>query len=171
MQSLTLNSHSPEQTQFLGSRLGRLARKADVFLLTGELGTGKTCLVQGMARGLNVKEYAFSPSFVILRQYHGRLPLYHIDFYRLDSIEEIADLGLEDYFYGDGVCVVEWAEKGLRVLPQDNLLISIRYLPVSQTGRSIRLEPQGERYNELLKQLRKDEEFWVKIASVKQGRI
>jgi tRNA threonylcarbamoyladenosine biosynthesis protein TsaE len=171
MQSLTLNSHSPEQTQLLGSRLGKLARKADIFLLTGELGTGKTCLVQGIARGLNVREYAFSPSFVILRQYHGRLPLYHIDFYRLDSIEEIADLGLEDYFYGNGVCVVEWAEKGLRVLPQDNLLISIRYLPVSQTGRSIRLKPQGERYNELIEQLRKEKEFWVKMASTKQGRI
>jgi tRNA threonylcarbamoyladenosine biosynthesis protein TsaE len=136
--------------------LGKLAREADVFLVTGELGTGKTCLVQGIARGLNVKEYAFSPSFVILRQYHGRLPLYHIDFYRLDCIEEIADLGFEDYFYGDGVCVVEWAEKGLQVVPQDNLLISIHYVPASQTGRSIRLTPKGDRYNELIKQLKKE---------------
>jgi tRNA threonylcarbamoyladenosine biosynthesis protein TsaE len=170
MQSLKLNSHSPEQTQILGSYLGKLARKADVFLLTGELGTGKTCLVQGIARGLNVREYAFSPSFVIVRQYLGRLPLYHIDFYRLDCIEEIADLGLEDYFCGDGVCVVEWAEKGLQVVPQDNLLISIHYLPVSHTGRSIRLEPQGERYNELIEQLKKETEFWCKIPSAKQGR-
>ncbi len=128
MESLKLNSHSPEQTQLLGSYLGELARKADVFHLTGELGTGKTCLVQGIARGLDVKEYAFSPSFVILREYHGRLPLYHIDFYRLDHIEEIADLGLEEYFYGDGVCVIEWAEKGLQVLPWDNLLITIHYI-------------------------------------------
>jgi tRNA threonylcarbamoyladenosine biosynthesis protein TsaE len=171
MQSLTLNSHSPEQTQLLGIYLGKLARKADVFLLTGELGTGKTCLVQGIARGLNVKEYAFSPSFIILRQYHGRLPLYHIDLYRLNCIEEIGDLGLEDYFCGDGVCVVEWAEKGLQVVPQDNLLISIRYVPVSQTARSIRLKPQGERYDELTKQLKKAGEFWPKMRSPKQGRI
>ena len=171
MQSLTLNSRSPEQTQLLGSYLGKLARKADVFLLTGELGTGKTCLVQGIARGLNVKEYAFSPSFIILRQYHGRLPLYHIDFYRLDCIEEIADLGLEDYFYGDGVSVIEWAGKGLQVVPQNNLLISIHYVPVSQTGRSIHLKPQGERYNELIKQLKKESEFWLKMRSAKQGRI
>jgi tRNA threonylcarbamoyladenosine biosynthesis protein TsaE len=143
----------------LGSYLGQLAQRADVFLLTGELGTGKTCLVQGIARGLNVKEYAFSPSFVILRQYHGRLPLYHIDFYRLDSIEEIADLGLEEYFYGDGVCVVEWAEKGLPILPRDNLLVTIHYLPGSQTGRSICLQPQGERYCELVGQLRKRREI------------
>jgi tRNA threonylcarbamoyladenosine biosynthesis protein TsaE len=160
MQPLTLNSDSPEQTQLLGSYLGQLAQKADVFLLTGELGTGKTCLVQGIARGLNVKEYAFSPSFVILRQYHGRLPLYHIDFYRLDQIEEIADLGLEEYFYGDGVCAVEWADKGLHVVPQDNLLISIHYVPISQTGRSICLKPQGERYNELIKRLKDKKKLW-----------
>ncbi len=155
MESLKLNSHSPEQTQLLGSYLGELAQKADIFLLIGELGTGKTCLVQGIARGLNVKEYAFSPSFVILREYHGRLPLYHIDFYRLDHIEEITDLGLEDYFYGDGVCVVEWAEKGLQVVPRDNLLITIHYIPASQTGRSICLKSQGERYYELIEQLKK----------------
>jgi tRNA threonylcarbamoyladenosine biosynthesis protein TsaE len=171
MQSLTLSSHSPEQTQLLGSYLGKLARKADVFLLTGELGTGKTCLVQGIARGLNVKEYAFSPSFVILRQYHGRLPLYHIDFYRLDSVEEIADLGLQDYFYGDGVCVIEWAERGQQVVPQDSLLISIHYVPGLQTGRSIRLEPRGERYNELIEQLKEEREFGLKMPSAKQDRI
>jgi tRNA threonylcarbamoyladenosine biosynthesis protein TsaE len=157
MESLKLNSHSPEQTQLLGSYLGGLTQKADVFLLVGELGTGKTCLVQGIARGLGVKEYAFSPSFVILREYHGRLPLYHIDFYRLDHIEEITDLGLEEYLYGDGVCVVEWAEKGLPVVPRDNLLITIRYIPASQTGRSICLKPQGKRYYEIIEQLRKRE--------------
>ena len=157
MESLKLNSHSPEQTQLLGSYLWELAQKADIFLLTGELGTGKTCLVQGIARGLDVKEYAFSPSFVILREYHGRLPLYHIDFYRLDHIEEIADLGLEEYFYGGGVCVVEWAEKGLQVVPRDNLLITIHYIPASETGRSICLKPKGERYQELIEQLKKRE--------------
>ena len=159
MEYLKLNSPSPEQTQLLGSYLGELAQKADVFLLVGELGTGKTCLVQGIARGLDVIEYAFSPSFVILREYHGRLPLYHIDFYRLDHIEEIADLGLEDYFYGDGLCVVEWAEKGLQVLPQDNLLITLHYTPASETKRSIILKPRGKRYYELIEQLKKREKI------------
>jgi len=161
MEPLKLNSHSFEQTQLLGSYLGELAQKADIFLLIGELGTGKTCLVQGIASGLDVKEYAFSPSFVILREYHGRLPLYHIDFYRLDHIEEIADLGLEEYFYGDGVCVLEWAEKGLQVVPRDNLLITIHYIPASQTERSICLKPQGERYYELIEQLKKRGELWL----------
>ena len=161
MESLELNSHSPEQTQLLGSYLGKLAQKADVFLLVGELGTGKTCLVQGIARGLNVKEYAFSPSFVILREYHGRLPLYHIDFYRLNHIEELADLGLEEYFYGDGVCVVEWAEKGLQIVPRDNLLITLHYIPAFETQRSICLKPQGARYRELTEQLKMREKFWL----------
>lgn len=160
MESLELKSYSPEQTQLLGSYLGKLAQKADIFLLIGELGTGKTCLVQGIARGLDVKEYAFSPSFVVLREYHGRLPLYHIDFYRLNRIEEIADLGLEEYFYGGGVCVVEWAEKGLQVIPRDNLLITIQYISASQTERSICLKPRGERYQELLEQLKMREKFW-----------
>ena len=161
MESLELNSHSPEQTQLLGSYLGELAQKADVFLLVGELGTGKTCLVQGIARGLNVKEYAFSPSFVILREYHGRLPLYHIDFYRLDHIDELADLGLEEYFYGDGVCVVEWAEKGLQIVPRDNLLITLHYIPAFETKRSICLKPQGARYRELTEQLKIREKSWL----------
>ena len=160
MEPLKLNSHSLEQTQLLGSYLGELAQKADIFLLIGELGTGKTCLVQGIARGLDIKEYAFSPSFVILREYHGRLPLYHIDFYRLDHIEEIADLGLEEYFYGDGVCVLEWAEKGLQVVPRDNLLISLHYIPASETQRSICLKPKGERYRELTEQLKMGGKFW-----------
>jgi tRNA threonylcarbamoyladenosine biosynthesis protein TsaE len=159
MECLKINSRSPEQTQLLGTYLGEMAQEADVFLLVGELGAGKTCLVQGIARGLNVQEYAFSPSFVILREYHGRLPLYHIDFYRLSNIEEIAALGLEEYLAGDGVCVVEWADNGLQVIPRDNLLITIHYIPASETGRLIWLKPQGERYYELVRQLQKREEI------------
>ena len=157
MEFVKLASHSPEQTQRLGSYLGQLARKADVFLLVGELGTGKTCLVQGIARGLGVKEPALSPSFVLLREYHGRLPLYHVDLYRLDYTGEIADLGLEEYFGGDGVCVIEWAEKAPHIIPKGNLLITMHYAPSSQTERSICLKPQGRRYRALIDQLMKEE--------------
>lgn len=155
---LKLISHSPEQTQSLGSRLGELAQAGDIFLLIGNLGSGKTCLTQGIAWGLGVKEYAFSPSFVIIREYHGRLTLYHIDFYRLDRIEEILDLGLDEYLYGNGVCVVEWAEKGMAALPQENLTIELSY--ISEMERSILLEPSGERYSELLKSLNLDLKEW-----------
>ena len=122
--------------------------------MIGELGAGKTCLVQGIATGLNVKEYAFSPSFVIVREYCGRLSLYHVDFYRLAHLSEIADLGLEEHFQGDGICVVEWADKGLEIVPRDNLLITLQYVSISETQRAICLEPHGERYCELVEQLK-----------------
>jgi tRNA threonylcarbamoyladenosine biosynthesis protein TsaE len=149
---LDLVSHSPEQTQKFGAGIGELALPGDIFLLVGRLGTGKTCLTQGIARGLNIKEYALSPSFVIVRELYGRLPLYHIDLFRLDHIEEIEELGLDDYLYGKGVCVVEWAEKGLTVLPAEHLLVEIDF--IYDTERSFRLEPRGKRYLELLTRLK-----------------
>ncbi len=153
MSCLELISHSPEQTQELGGSIGELALPGDIYLLIGSLGTGKTCLTQGIAWGLNIKEYALSPSFVIVRELYGRLPLYHIDLYRLDHIAEIAELGLDDYLYSNGVCVVEWAEKGLSVLPTEHLLIKIGYL--SDTERSFQLKPSGKRYLGILAQLDK----------------
>jgi len=152
MSYLKLISHSPEQTQRLGVRIGELALPGDILLLVGALGTGKTCLTQGIAWGLGIKEYALSPSFVIVRELYGRLPLYHIDLYRLNHIEEIEELGLDDYLYGSGVCVVEWAEKGLSVLPTEHLLIQISYL--SDSERSFQLKPSGKRYLEILAQLK-----------------
>ncbi len=149
---LELISHSPEQTQRLGVRIGELAQPGDIFLLVGTLGTGKTCLTQGIAWGLNIKEYTMSPSFVIVRELFGKLPLYHIDLYRLDHIEEIVELGLDDYLYGSGVCVVEWAEKGLSALPTKYLLIEISYL--SDTERNFQLKPTAQRYLEILPQLK-----------------
>ena len=149
---INLISHSPEETQKLGFRIGELSLPADVFLLVGSLGAGKTCLTQGIAWGLDIKEYALSPTFVIVREMHGRLPLYHIDLYRLDNINEIEDLGLDDYLYGKGACVVEWAEKALSLLPSERLLIQIEFL--SDTERSLQLKPRGKRYQELLAQLK-----------------
>ena len=152
MNCLKLVTHSAEQTQKLGVSIGKLAEPGDILLLVGELGAGKTCLTQGIAWGLDIQEYTLSPSFVIMRELHGRLPLYHMDFYRLDNIAEISDLGLDDYLYGKGVCVIEWANKGLAVLPEDHLLIKIDYL--SDNERSFVIEPKGERYVRILTHLR-----------------
>jgi len=152
MNHLEIISHSPEQTQKFGTRIGELALPGDIFLLMGGLGAGKTCLTQGIAWGLDIKEYAVSPSFVVIRELHGRLPLYHIDFYRLDHLEEIAELGLDDYLYGNGVCVVEWAEKGVGLLPQEHLLIEMSYL--ADTERSLKLKPSGKRYRQIVAQLK-----------------
>ena len=149
---MNLRSESPEETQRLGSELGRLAQPDDLFMLVGGLGAGKTCLTQGIAWGLDIAGYATSPTFVVINQYRGRLPLYHIDLYRLDSVEEVVDLGLDDYLYGNGVCVVEWADKAMNVLPPEHLLVEINY--VSDTVRDLILNPGGQRYRAMLSQLK-----------------
>jgi tRNA threonylcarbamoyladenosine biosynthesis protein TsaE len=142
---------SPEATWELGRSIGKLALPGDIYLLVGQLGAGKTCLTQGIAWGLGIEEYTLSPSFVIMRELHGRLPLYHMDFYRLDNIAEIADLGLDDYLYGRGVCVIEWAEKGMDILPGDHLLVKVSY--VSENSRLFEFLPRGNRYSVLLEQV------------------
>ncbi len=149
-----LVSHSPDQTQFLGRIIGEHALAGDVFLLIGELGAGKTCLTQGIAWGLGITDYTASPSFVIVREYKGRLPLYHMDFYRLAHLEEIAGLGLDEYLFGKGVSVIEWPDRGLPILPQENLSVRIGYL--SATDRSFALAPAGRRYVELTASIRAD---------------
>jgi tRNA threonylcarbamoyladenosine biosynthesis protein TsaE len=153
MKSVKLISHSPEETVSLGVCLGASTEPGDIFLMSGRLGAGKTCLTQGIARGLGSTEYALSPTFVLMREIRGRLMLYHIDLYRLDRIEEISDLGLDDYLYGKGLTVIEWAEKGIGVLPAEHLLINIDY--VSDNERSLEFIPRGKRYEKLLKELKK----------------
>ena len=146
------NSSGPEETQNLGRHIGETAKAGDVYLLSGRLGAGKTCLTQGIAWGLGINEYAVSPTFVFVREMYGRLPLFHVDLYRLDNAEGIDDLGLDEYFYGKGVSVVEWAEKGLNILPPENLQIKIDY--IGETERRLALTPNGKRYRELLIDLR-----------------
>jgi tRNA threonylcarbamoyladenosine biosynthesis protein TsaE len=152
LNTIIVSTASPEETRKLGTRLGELAKAGDIYLLSGNLGVGKTCLTQGKVWGLGSQEYALSPTFVLMREIKGRLPLHHIDLYRLDHIEEIADLGLDDYLYGDGLCVIEWAEKGLNVLPAEHLLIKIEYS--GDTERIFKLIPRGKRYEKLLAQIK-----------------
>ncbi len=152
MERLELTSRNPTETHRLGIRIGKLALSGDIFLLVGRLGTGKTCLAQGIARGLGIKEYTPSPSFVLIREFYGRLPMYHIDLYRLDHIEEIADLGLDDYLYGEGVCVIEWAEKGLSLMPPEYLMIKIDYL--GDTERRFQFKPCGQHYLKIVNELK-----------------
>jgi tRNA threonylcarbamoyladenosine biosynthesis protein TsaE len=118
-------------------------------LLSGTLGAGKTCLTQGIAIGLGITETTPSPTFVLMRQFRGRLPLYHVDLYRLE-FGEIAELGLDDYLYGEGVCAIEWAEKGMNLLPLEHLRIQIDYL--EEQNRLITLAPSGQRYQRLLRE-------------------
>ena len=136
--TLRYESRSPEETRRLGESLGRRLRAGDVVATIGELGAGKTCFLQGLARGLGVTETATSPTFVLINEYRGRLPLYHVDAYRTESLTELLDLGLEELFYGEGVTVVEWADKLLPLLPPH--AITVRISGLGDEPREIEIE-------------------------------
>jgi tRNA threonylcarbamoyladenosine biosynthesis protein TsaE len=136
-------SHDEEETRGLGERLGRVLKRGDIVLLSGELGTGKTCLAQGIARGLGVRQTVSSPSFVLMNDYAGRETMFHVDLYRLASVEELDDLGLWDYAER-GVLVIEWPERGAELLPGDGLTIELEY-GEDERAREIRFVPRGPR--------------------------
>jgi tRNA threonylcarbamoyladenosine biosynthesis protein TsaE len=150
MKQLNLETAGPDGTHQVGARLGRLLRPGDAVLLSGELGTGKTVLTQGIAEGLDVREPVKSPSFVLLHEYEGRFPVYHADLYRLESPQEVADLGLDEVA-ADGVLVVEWAERGNGVLPEEHLRVRLAY--AGGDRRRLTLDARGGRYEELLDRL------------------
>ncbi|OPZ74227.1 MAG: tRNA threonylcarbamoyladenosine biosynthesis protein TsaE [Firmicutes bacterium ADurb.Bin456] len=149
----SLLTYSPEDTAELGRKLGGLLLAGDVIGLNGELGTGKTKFAQGVALGLGVDSRVKSPSFTLVNEYYGRLPFYHLDVYRLNDPFELEDLGYEEYFYGDGVTLVEWADQVLELLPGDRLDIYIDRLAEDENRRKIKLAPRGERYRRLVEEL------------------
>ena len=119
-------TYGSEETYRLGEEMGRKAEPGDVYALTGDLGTGKTVFAQGFAKGLGISGYVNSPTFTILQVYEeGRLPLYHFDVYRIEEPEEMEEIGYEDYFYGDGVTLIEWAELIDVLLPDRAFRINI----------------------------------------------
>jgi tRNA threonylcarbamoyladenosine biosynthesis protein TsaE len=143
-----LATGSEEETRDLGERLGRALRKGDVILLSGDLGTGKTCLTQGIGRGLDCTTPVTSPSFVLMNEYAGRETLFHVDLYRIEDVEELDELGLWDYAER-GVLVIEWPERGAELLPGDGLVIELRYGDRDRQRR-LRFLPRGERGAELV---------------------
>lgn len=142
-------SQSVEQTHELGARLAAHLRAGDVLALQGDLGAGKTNFVQGLARGLGITEDVTSPTFILANEYYtGRVPLFHVDVYRVENADEAAGFGLDDYLNGNGVTVVEWAERVRAALPHDVLWVELEY--VSENERSLRFRPGGARSQELL---------------------
>ena len=122
----TLHIASEKETEKLGEKIGQAAKPGMVVALIGDLGTGKTTLTKSIARGLGVTETVTSPTFNIIREYKsGRIPLYHFDVYRIADPEEMFELGYEEYFYGDGICVVEWADIIEELLPENAVVICI----------------------------------------------
>jgi len=148
-----LTTLSATETRGLGERLGQLLQPGDFIALNGDLGAGKTQFAQGVARGLAVpEEYRVtSPTYTLLNIFPGRLPLYHFDLYRLEGSSEVAELGFDEYFYGPGACLVEWAERLGAEEPVDSLVITFRYL--DEERRQLRFTAQGKRSAELLRQL------------------
>ena len=121
-------SHSPEETLQLGKSLGSSLIPGDIILLNGDLGAGKTHLTQGICYGVGLDEgsYIRSPTFTLINEYHGKLPIYHIDLYRIDSLEEIYSLGLEEILFNQGITIIEWAEKLRSPKNHKNLLLNIQ---------------------------------------------
>ena len=130
----SIRSYSPKDTHKIGRRIGAKTQSGDVLLLVGDLGAGKTTLTQGILWGLGGTEYARSPTFVLVNEYPARLTLYHMDLYRLNSIEEIEDLGLDDYLYGNDLCVVEWADKAPGYFPVNHAVVQLEVID-DQTRR------------------------------------
>jgi tRNA threonylcarbamoyladenosine biosynthesis protein TsaE len=134
---------SAEETEAAGERLAAGLRPGDVVALVGELGAGKTCFVQGLVRGLGATRRATSPTFVLINQYRGRVPIYHVDAYRTQSLVELVELGVPELMGGDGVMVVEWADKLLPLLPPGT--IEVRIEGVGDEPRTIAIRRLGAR--------------------------
>jgi tRNA threonylcarbamoyladenosine biosynthesis protein TsaE len=146
-------THSAAQTRNLGFKLGQLLEANDWIGLSGDLGAGKTCFTQGLARGIGVDQNVpiVSPTFTIAQTYPGRIPLAHLDLYRVSTLHELADIGYEELYEGGGVCVVEWCERVRETIPRQGLLIRLEILDAST--RRLRMRALGGRGKQLIKEL------------------
>jgi tRNA threonylcarbamoyladenosine biosynthesis protein TsaE len=149
---LEIRINGLKETEDFGIKLGRLLEPGDIVCLNGELGAGKTTMTKSIGIGLGVEEYITSPTFTLINQYRGRMPVYHFDVYRLENVEELYDLGFDEYFFGNGVCIIEWAEKIERMLPEDRLVIDIKN-GKNIDERTLHISGHGPRYEELIKEL------------------
>ena len=140
---------SPQKTKALAEMIGRAVSAGTLITLSGDLGAGKTTFTQGLAKGLDIDRKVTSPTFTIMKEYKGRLPLYHIDAYRLENITQ--DLGFEDYIDGDGVCVIEWANFIEYVLPDQ--LLNIEFTINDDDSRTLTLQGHGEKYEEVINKI------------------
>nr|WP_330381851.1 tRNA (adenosine(37)-N6)-threonylcarbamoyltransferase complex ATPase subunit type 1 TsaE [Defluviitalea phaphyphila] len=119
-------TYSEEETRQIGFNIGKNAKRGDIYCLVGDLGVGKTAFSKGLAKGLEIQEAITSPTFTIVNEYKGRLPLYHFDVYRITDIDEMYEIGYEEYFFGEGICLVEWANLIEELIPEDAIWINIK---------------------------------------------
>lgn len=142
---------SAAETEKIGALVGEKLERGMVVVLTGELGAGKTAFARGVARGLGVRDPVTSPTFTLIQEYTGRLPLYHFDVYRLQDPGELEDLGYDEYIEGDGVCLIEWGDLVREFLPSTYLEV---HLSGRDTTRSLTFTPRGGRYEKLVEELK-----------------
>ncbi|MED0680967.1 tRNA (adenosine(37)-N6)-threonylcarbamoyltransferase complex ATPase subunit type 1 TsaE [Aneurinibacillus thermoaerophilus] len=152
-QTYTFYTRSVEETQALAEKLGKRVEPGDVFTLSGDLGAGKTSFTQGLARGMGIEGVVNSPTFTIIKEYIGRFPLYHMDVYRIE--DEAEDLGLDEYFYGDGVTVIEWPQMIAEQLPEERCEIVIKR--GAEDERTLIFTPIGSRYQILCEAIKHDD--------------
>jgi tRNA threonylcarbamoyladenosine biosynthesis protein TsaE len=140
-------SQSPEETIQLGEQLGKALRRGDIICLFGDLGSGKTTFIKGIAAGMEIsRSQVHSPTFVLMNIYEGRLPLFHFDFYRLDNIREIGAIGCDEFLYDDGVAVIEWADRLGQDLPEEYLKVELKHKAINE--RVVIVSPVGRRYKD-----------------------
>ncbi len=147
---LRITSGSAEDTQSIGRTIGAHAQPGDLFLLTGPLGAGKTCLTQGIAWGLGVKERPRSPTFVLLARYRGRLTIHHADLFRIEGTADALSLGLEDCLNDEDVCIIEWADRAPELFVEPSLRVEMDHHPNQSDTRSIILQTDHSRYQPIL---------------------
>jgi len=151
--ALTVISESPAETAELGEAIGKLLAGQEVLCLEGELGSGKTTLIQAIGRALGVTEPITSPTFTLVNEYRGRaVTIYHVDLYRLHTTEEIVQAGIDSHFHNDGLCLIEWAEKAWAILPREHLYITLEH--AGKDRRQISLQAKGAHYRKMLERLR-----------------
>lgn len=143
-----------EETESFGIKFGKMLKSGDIVCLNGDLGAGKTTLTKSIGLGLGVEDYITSPTFSLINEYSGRFPVYHFDVYRLENVEELYDLGFDEYFYGNGISIIEWAEKITRFLPKERIVLDIEK-GVNFDERIINIEGFGDRYIEITEELKK----------------
>ena len=148
---MVFQTKSSSETIRIGKEIGGFLLPGDVLALAGELGTGKTQFIKGVAEGVGIKKstYVSSPSFTLINEYPGKIPFYHIDLFRLTSEKEAEGLGLEEYFQGNGITAIEWADRIPSLLPEELLWIKIHY--TGEHTRTIEMAPKGKRYQQLMK--------------------
>ena len=148
-------SQSPHETMQIGALIGAILEPGDIVALIGELGAGKTCLTQGLARGLDVPDgfQITSPTFTLINEYPGRVRLVHLDTYRLNGVQDLVEMGYEDYFFDENVVVIEWAEKIKEVLPDSTVYIKMAY--IEENCRSIDISGNRDKCEKLINALKK----------------